>query len=88
MSEKEKGNVEEVRVELNEHHHLSYLGQQINQINGQMDMLNKNVRAFGFLHKDLDTMNTHLYWIALSFKISIISGAIAALLFFIFIVLA
>ena len=80
MSEEEKNEeeakpeLEEVSVEVNEHHHLAYLGQQINQINGQMAKLNENVKVFGFLHADLYIMNGYLYWIALSFKISIISG--------------
>tara|TARA_B100001094_G_C18040399_1_gene724686 strand:+ start:775 stop:1071 length:297 start_codon:yes stop_codon:yes gene_type:complete len=85
--EESKPKLEHVSVEVNEHHHLAYLGQQINQINGQMAKLNENVRVFGFLHKDLDKMNNHMYWIALSFKISIISAILGALLFGLLLVL-
>ena len=94
MSEEEKKEEEEAKPKLeavdakvNEHHHLAYLGQQINQINGQMAKLNENIRVFGFLHKDLHKMNNHLYWIALSFKISVISGALGAILFVILVLL-
>ena len=71
--------LEEVSVEVNEHHHLAYLGQQINQMNGQIYGINSNLNKFSLLHKDLKEMNKHLYWISLSFKISVISGALGAL---------
>ena len=85
--EEAKPELENVSVEVNEHHHLAYLGQQINQINGQMAKLNENVKVFGFLHKDLYTMNGHLYWIALSFKMSVISAVLGFLLFVVLVLL-
>ena len=50
--------------------------------------MNKNIRALHkdhyksiqFLHKDLQATNDYLYWISLSFKISVITGVIVALI--------
>ena len=78
--------LEEVSVEVNEHHHLAYLGQQINQMNGQIYGINSNLNKFSLLHKDLKEMNSHLYgvnshlyWVSLSIKISLILSALAIL---------
>ena len=71
--------LEEVSVEVNEHHHLAYLGQQINQMNGQIYGINSNLNKFSLLHKDLKEMNSHLYWVSLSVKISLITLALGIL---------
>ena len=71
--------LEEVSVEVNEHHHLAYLGQQINQMNGQIYGINSNLNKFSLLHKDLKEMNSHLYWVSLSVKISLIALALGIL---------
>ena len=69
--EEAKPKLEQVSAEVNQNHHLAYLGQQINQINGQMAKLNENIRVFGFLHTDLHIMNGYLYWLALIAKVSL-----------------
>tara|TARA_B100001094_G_C18040399_1_gene724685 strand:+ start:521 stop:778 length:258 start_codon:yes stop_codon:yes gene_type:complete len=54
----------------------------------EMNNLNKNLRAFHrdhykslqFLHKDLRLTNDYLYWISLSFKISVICGLLIGLI--------
>ena len=81
MSEKEEAMpvLDEVSVEVNEHHHLAYLGQQINQMNGQIYGINSNLNKFSLLHKDLKEMNSHLYWVSLSVKISLITLALGIL---------
>ena len=58
------------------------------EITKELANMNKNIRAFHkdhyksiqFLHKDLQATNDYLYWISLSFKISVITGVIVALI--------
>lgn len=61
----------------------------------EMNHLNKNLRAFHrdhfkslqFIHKDLQATNDYLYWISLSFKISVITGVVIALVVLLSIIL-
>jgi len=60
-------------VEIN---HLAYIGQQLNDING-------NITNFRLIHNDLKTMNEHLDWLAFSVKLGLALGlfSVIALLF-------
>jgi hypothetical protein len=71
-------------VELNEHYHTAYVGQQLNQMNGQLGHLNANILKFAAIHRDLVKMNDNLYWISLSFKISVISGFLGLIVLLVF----
>jgi hypothetical protein len=62
---------EGVTIELNENHHYAYMGQQLNQINGQLALINSNINNFRLLHKDLRNMNEHLWWLSFAVKLGI-----------------
>ena len=82
LAEVKKG----VTIDLNEHHHYAYMGQELNQINGQMAKLNENIRVFGFLHKDLATMNDHLGWLSFAVKLGIAGMVLQVFLIIIFVI--
>ena len=63
--------VKEVKIDLDENHHYVYMGQQLNQINGQLALINSNINNFRLLHKDLKNMNEHLWWLSLAVKLGI-----------------
>ena len=68
MSEEEKleEKSEVLEAELVGDTQMGYVGQQLNHLNGEFSKLNKNIKVFGFLHKDLTIMNNYLYWISLT----------------------
>jgi hypothetical protein len=72
-------------IELNEHHHYAYIGQQLNQINGQLGLINSNINNFRLLRKDLRDMNEHLWWLSFAVKVGIVGMILQVFLIIIFV---